>query len=274
MRVAVIIPAAGSSRRYSEGAEFPRSKLDEDLGGRPVLQRTVELFTKVDVVSAIIVAGPADPAALDEFRARHADKLGLLGVTICPGGRTHRFETVAAALAHVPADATHVGVHDAARPCTPLPMIERLFEAAGKYPAVVPAIDASDTLKRVGEREATDADVDPLDAILGPATRVNVRVRVVEFTIDRSRLVAVQTPQVFGADLLRRAYAALAVAATRAGFCAPTDDAEAVERLGEAVTVVEGDPRNIKITRPIDAQLARSILGLRDNEHRPVHKRF
>jgi CTP:molybdopterin cytidylyltransferase MocA len=71
MRVAVIIPAAGSSRRYSEGAGeggFARSKLDEDLGGRPVLQRTVELFTKHDAVSAIIVAGPADPAAQRDFR--------------------------------------------------------------------------------------------------------------------------------------------------------------------------------------------------------------
>jgi 2-C-methyl-D-erythritol 4-phosphate cytidylyltransferase len=265
MKLAVVIPAAGASRRYAEGQEAPRSKLDEDLGGRPVLQRTVELFTKHDAVAAIIVAGPVDPAAQRDFHARYADKLGLLGVKLCVGGKTHRHETVKAALAEVPPDCTHIAVHDAARPCTPPELIERLFDAAAKYAAVVPATEASDTLKRVAERESDDRDVDPLAAILGGSSK-NTRVRVVEETIDRTRLWAVQTPQVFKAQLLRRAY--------EQADLSGTDDAQLVERLGETVTVIEGDPRNIKITRPIDLLVARAVLGVRPPEGRPVHKRF
>src|ERR1044072_6729605 len=126
MKLAVIIPAAGASRRYSEGQEFARSKLDEDLGGRPVLQRTLELFEKNEAVSALvavgglIVAGSHDDAAFGEDKTRHGDRLGLMGVKLCKGGATHRWETVAAALKLVPDDCTHVAVHDAARPCTPL----------------------------------------------------------------------------------------------------------------------------------------------------------
>ena len=275
MRVAVVIPAAGFSRRYSEAAGLARSKLDEDLGGRPVLQRTVELFTKHDAVSAIIVAGPADPEAGREFRDRYSDKLGLLGVRLCTGGKTHRYETVANALSVVPDDATHVAVHDAARPCTPIELIERLFDAAERHGAVIPAVEVSDTLKRVEERDAPAAGADPLAAILGTPTSKAAKLRVVESTIDRGRLVAVQTPQVFRADLLRKAYVALAqTAAGDQNFCVPTDDAEVVERLGEPVTVIEGDARNIKITRPADVGLARQILGVRDSEGRAVHKRF
>lgn len=266
MKLAVIIPAAGSSRRYAEGQEFPRSKLDEDLGGRPVLHRTVELFCNHDLVSFIVVAGPAAPEAMAQFRVRHADKLGLLGVQLCTGGQTHRYETVQNALKVVPADCTHVAIHDAARPCTPPELIDRLLEAAAKHPAVIPAVDVPDTLKRVSEQEVIDTEIDPLDAILGGAGKANVRLRRVEATVDRSRLVAVQTPQVFEAGLLRRAYAQPDLSST--------DDAQLVERLGEAVVVVEGDPRNMKITRPGDLNLARSILGFSGPAGRPAHKRF
>lgn len=270
MKLAVIIPAAGFSKRYAEGMEFPRSKLDEDLGGRPVLQRTIELFEKHETVSelvcAIIVAGPHDPEAFAAFKTRHGDRLGLMGVRLCQGGKTHRYETVQAALAHVPEEATHIAVHDAARPCTPPELLDRIIDAAGKYPAVVPAVDVQDTLKRVTARERDDRDVDPLDAILGGAGSKATRVREVAQTLDRTGLVAVQTPQVFRADLLRRAYAQPDLTST--------DDAQLVERLGETVTVVEGDPRNLKITRPVDLTLARAVLGVRAPEGRPTHKRF
>lgn len=264
LRIAVILPAAGASRRFDpEG--LGRSKLDEDLGGRPVLQRTIELFNARDEVTAIIVAGPADDEAFAQFKHRHADKLALLGVTLCRGGRTHRYETVREALSLVPHDATHVAVHDAARPCSPMDLIDRVFDAASKYPAVIPALDSGDTLKRVSERQADDRDVDPLAGILG-APPANTRIRIVEATIDRTRLVAVQTPQVFRADLLRRAYTQPDLSST--------DDAQLVERLGEEVTVVEGDARNLKITRPMDLRLARAILGVREPDGRATHKKF
>jgi 2-C-methyl-D-erythritol 4-phosphate cytidylyltransferase len=191
-----------------------------------------------------------------------------MGAKLVQGGSA-RWQSVKAALEAVPAEFTHVAVHDAARPCTPMELLDRTFEAAGKYPAVIPAIDVPDTLKRVSETEDEDKEIDPLDAILGGAGKRNTRVRRVEETVDRSQLVAVQTPQVFEAGLLRRAYA-------QAGLetAPPTDDAQAVERLEEAVTVVEGDPRNVKITRPVDLQVARAVLGVKGPEGRPAHKRF
>lgn len=272
MNLAVIIPAAGSSSRYQQAATeagvepgATRSKLDEELGGRPVLQRTVELFANHPAVSIIIVAGPHDEAAFSEFKMRYGDKLGLMGVKITRGGRTHRHETVAAALALVPESATHVAVHDAARPCTPLELIERVVEAAERYPAVIPGVDVADTLKCVGE-PLTETDADPLAAILGaPAGPANGP-RPVEATIDRTRLVAAQTPQVFARELLVRAYAQKDLTST--------DDAQLVERVGERVVVVPGDMRNIKITRPADLHLARLILNVRASDQKPAHKRF
>lgn len=270
MNIAVIIPAAGSSRRYSEslraqGFETERSKLDEDLGGRPVLNRTVELFTKHPDVSTIIVAGPADPEAFDQFKQRHADKLGLLGVRLCQGGKDFRHETVANALKLVPADCTHVAVHDAARPCAAPALIERVFDTARNFPAVIPGVDVADTLKRVDVNAAVETPRDPLADILGAAPD-GPPGRAIESTIDRSNLVAVQTPQVFELALLKRAYAQ--------DNLTSTDDAQLVERLGERVIVVPGEPTNIKITRAVDLQLARAILGVKPPESRAAHMRF
>lgn len=271
MNLAVIIPAAGASRRYLDEAaalgEAGRSKLDEDLGGRPVLQRTVELFTKRPEVGLIIVTGPADPEAMAQFRLRHADKLGLLGVRLCVGGEAHRYETVRNALAEIPADAgiTHVAVHDAARPCVSEALLDRVLAAAEKHPAVIPGVDVADTLKRVDPEPLPETDADPLAAILGGPAKKEVARAVVE-TVDRTNLVAVQTPQVFEIGLLRRAYGQADLSST--------DDAQLVERLGERVAVVRGEATNIKITRPSDLHLARQILGLKPPQERPTHKRF
>ncbi len=262
MRLAVIIPAAGASSRYSASGGV-RNKIDEDLGGRPVLHRTVELFTNLDPVTSIIVAGPAD--SFDEFVLRHGDKLGLLGVKVCKGGRTHRWETVQNALALVPDDATHIAVHDAARPCVSPELVERMLAASEKHKAVIPGVDVPDTIKRIAPGEARQKEIDPLDAILGGASD-RTKVRFVEETVSRERLVLIQTPQVFEAALLRRAY--------EQSDLTSTDDASLVERIGEPVAVIDGDPRNIKITRPSDLELARRILGLKGPEGRPVHKRF
>ncbi len=263
MDLAVIIAGAGASTRY-KGAGGLRDKLEEDLGGRPVLQRTVELFSKRDEAKWIIVAGPHD--GYDEFLAHHGDKLGMLGVKCCRGGKRERYETIKAALEVVPAEATHIAVHDAARPATPLEVIDRVLSAAMGHDAVIPAVDVPDTVKRVSAEPVVGIDADPLDAILGGAGRVNQMVRRVDQTIDRRNLVLVQTPQVFRADLLRRAYAQADLTST--------DDASLVERLGETIVVVEGDPRNVKITRPVDLALVRNILGVHGPSERVVHKRF
>jgi len=264
LNIAVIIAAAGSSARFGEG-----SKLDADMAGRPVLQRTVELFVKRSDVGAVVVAGPFEDEAFDEFRRRHGDKVGLLGAKLCRGGKSHRWETIRAALGHVPDDVTHIAVHDGARPCTPQEMIDRVFQAAGRYGAVVPAIEASDTVKRVRESADDAGPVDPLATILGgggAADQASTKKRIVESTLDRAGLMLAQTPQVFESALLRRAYAQ--------DDLTSTDDASLVEKLGEEVVVVEGDVRNIKITRRGDVPMAVRILDLRAPKGRASHKRF
>lgn len=276
MRIAVIIPAAGSGTRYAQSGGL-RSKLDEDLGGKPVLQRTVEVFTKFDApdatVAAIIVAGPHDPEAFAEFKERHGDRLGLLGAVLCRGGATHRWETVQAALALVPADCTHIAVHDAARPCFGPELLDRVFRAAGRHHAAIPAVEVVDSLKRVVQTDEALDEPDAAAAILGLSPADGPRLRYVGGQVDRAGLVMVQTPQVFSREVLLAAYEdGNIAAASKAGPI--TDDAGLVERLGRRVVVVEGDSRNIKITRAADLDLARQIMGVRAPEGRPAHKRF
>jgi 2-C-methyl-D-erythritol 4-phosphate cytidylyltransferase len=274
LHLAVIVPGAGASRRY-QAAGGLRHKLDEDLGGKPVLQRTIEVFTKFDddewQIGPIIVAGPSEASGYAEFSQRHGDRLGLLGAKLCRGGAEHRWQSVRAALEHVPAVATHVAVHDAARPCLSTELLARVLRAAKQHEAVVPGIAASDTIKRVREEVALPAERDPLAAILGDTRGAEAKMRVVESTLARDGLYLIQTPQVFRADVLRGAYARAEAVAREAPI---TDDAGLVERCGGRVVVVEGEARNIKITLPADAELARRILNLREDGNRPTHKKF
>jgi 2-C-methyl-D-erythritol 4-phosphate cytidylyltransferase len=267
MNVCVIITAAGRSKRYGES-----DKLAQDLGGRSVLLRSVEAFTKRDEVRSIVVAGPADAADFEDFSNRYGPALGFHGARLVKGGAEHRWETVRNALNSdaVPADATHVAVHDAARPGVQNDLISRVFKAAEKLPAVIPVVAVTSTIKRVSQ-ETTDVgggDDDALaDLILGEAGRVSIPAHRVLETLDRAGLVEVQTPQVFDISLLRRAYA-------QPDLEGASDDASLVERLGETVYTVEGDVRNMKITRPADLKLMRAILGVPPPAERPVHKRF
>lgn len=269
MQLAVIIPAAGGSARFNQDSGFDhepglgvRSKLDEDLGGRSVLQRTVELFNTRPETVAVIVAGPHDPDAMASFKLRHADMLAMLGAILVTGGETHRWQTVANALAVVPDEATHIAVHDGARPACPIEVIERVLDAARQHSAVVPVIEVDSTVKRLGE-PVEDAEPDPLAGILGQSDGSSNR--VVTETVDRSGLALAQTPQVFARAIFERAYAQTDLSST--------DDAGLVERLGEPVLAVPGDARNIKITRPIDLEMIRKITGWKGKPDRPsLHK--
>jgi 2-C-methyl-D-erythritol 4-phosphate cytidylyltransferase len=274
IRVSVIIPAAGSSSRYNssgggDGAAdvlgAARSKLDEDLGGKSVLQRSVELFHTREEVVQVIVAGPFDEAAMGEFRLRHGDRLALLGAELVRGGAKERFETVAAALAHVRDDATHVAIHDAARPAASQALIDRVLDAAARFDAVIPVVPVGDTLKRMRAGTIDDgSDEDPLARILGAGEARPMR--EVEGTVDRAGLVGVQTPQVFAKALLERAYAQ--------GDLTSTDDASLVERLGERVVTVEGEARNMKLTRAEDLAILRAVMGVEAPKGRASHKKF
>lgn len=283
MRVAVIIPAAGAGHRFGAG-----DKLAADFGGRPVLLRAVEAFTKRDEVDAIIVAGPPDD--LESFRDRYGAQLGFLGGTIVAGGRRERWETVRSALESVPEGCTHVAIHDGARPLVDDDLVGRVLEAGRTRDAVVPGIPVRDTLKRCGEEVFETAERDAtVDAILGigddggiddilggdadgddsevQAPGHQVSGRTVIETVDRGGLFRIQTPQLYRLDLLRRAYA-------QDGLDGATDDAMLVERLGEEVTLVEGDERNLKITTPQDLTIALAIAGVRGDGGKPAHKRF
>ncbi|MBL4699528.1 MAG: 2-C-methyl-D-erythritol 4-phosphate cytidylyltransferase [Phycisphaerales bacterium] len=271
MRISVIIPAAGSSTRYNQASTDPlpilgpRSKLDEDLGGKCVLQRTVELFNTRDDVYQIIVAGPYDADAFQSFQDQHADRLSLLGAKIVQGGRDHRWQSVQAAIEFVDDECTHIAIHDAARPATKPELIDRVFDAAKSYSAVIPGTTISDTLKRVDSDPIEDAcDVDQIAAILGAESKSPVH-KVVG-AIDRANAMAIQTPQIFERDLLVRAYAQ--------DDLSSTDDAGLIERLGEQVIVVAGDPTNMKLTHANELPLLRAIMGVKKTASRPTHKRF
>ena len=261
MRIGVIIAAAGRSTRFGEG-----DKLSQDLGGRAVLLRTVEAFVKRDEVAAIVVAGPPD--GLEAFRARFGPALGFNGARIVEGGRAERWESIARAIAELPDDVTHIAVHDGARPCVGNEMLDRIFAAAQVAKAVVPGVAVRDTLKRCGmEMVSAAADDAIADMILGDVGREQSSGRPVVETVSRENLFAVQTPQVFDAALLREAYEKVDLVGT-------TDDASVIERFGEQVLVVEGDPRNLKITTKDDLALARAILNIAPPADRAAHLRF
>jgi 2-C-methyl-D-erythritol 4-phosphate cytidylyltransferase len=217
MSTVAVVPAAGSGERLAAGAP----KAFVNLGGRPMLEYVLSGLRDSGVVDRVVVAVP--PNRTDEA------KLVFGGDAVIVAGGSDRTESVRLALAAV-GDAEFVLVHDAARPLTPPAMIVRVVHAlqAGHL-AVIPALPVSDTIK------AVDAN----GVVLG--------------TPERSGLRAVQTPQGFQTELLRRAYD------RAAGLF--TDDASVVEATGTPVQVVDGDPLAFKITTPTDLLLAQTLLG-------------
>lgn len=277
MNICVILPAAGLGQRFavggsggtSGGGGASASKIEYELDHKPVFLHAIEAFRAVGNVGQIILA--VHPERIDDFRFRWEDKLAFLQVDLVAGGTVERWETVKLALDAVRDGATHIAVHDAARPVVSLRMIERIFAAAQRLPAVIPGLPVCSTLKRVGDAETTPAQ-DPLDDILGHDTNPTADARPVRGTVSRDGLFAIQTPQVFAIELLRKAYAHAAEVAEAqlpgsglaVAGAAVTDDAGLIEALGETVHVVEGDPGNIKITHPGDAELAAALIAYRN----------
>lgn len=222
MSVWAVLAAAGRGERL--GSDRP--KAFARLGGRPLLAESLERLEASDWIDRIVIAAPPD---WEEPSILVAEELAATKVSSAVRGGESRSESVRLALAEVPEEAAVVLVHDAARPLLPEEVIERvLAPLSAGWDGVVPALRVSDTVKRV-EAE-----------------------RVVE-TLRRDDLVAVQTPQAFLADTLRRAVAGDVVDAT--------DCASLVEAGGGRVTWVEGDPRLLKVTDPADLELVESWLG-------------
>ena len=249
MKLAVIIPAAGQSTRFGFG-----DKLSQDLAGRPILLRAVEAFVKREETTGIVVAAPPDD--IDGFKDRYGAQLGFHGARVVPGGSTDRWESVRNALSAIPEDATHVAIHDGARPNVAPELLDRILDAARVHPAVIPGVRVTSTLKRIGSETVKAAQDDAIaDAILGDIDESTgaPAARLVEETISRENVVAIQTPQVFTRDVLLQAY-------EQSDLDDATDDAMLVERLGQPVVVVEGDPANIKVTNEQDLHLLRRLV--------------
>lgn len=219
MSVGVIIVAGGRGERM--GAAVPKQLLE--IGGRPLLRHSVEVFDAHPRVGAIVVVLPEELVASGG---------ALVGATSHPcliaAGGPRRQDSTASGFAALPAGADPVLVHDAARPFVDEALITRVIDAAVAHGAAVPALRARDTVKRVAP-----------DGFVGA-------------TIPRGEIWLAQTPQGFRRDVL-----AAAVARGRDGVEA-TDEAALAEAAGHGVFVVEGRVENIKITTPDDLVAARS----------------
>lgn len=192
------------------------------LGPLPVVGHSLRAFAACSSISRIVAVVSRE--RLEQGRELVA-QLGVPAL-VCEGGE-RRQDSVENGLALVQQDG-FVAVHDGARPMVTPTLIEACFEAAERDGAAIAAIPVRDTVKRVSP------------------------VGWVEETLDRAALWAVQTPQVFLVDLIRRAYRALDREVT--------DDAAAVELLGHPVRVVLGSPLNLKLTTPEDLAVARALM--------------
>ena len=222
-----IVPAAGSSARM--GGE---NKLLMHLACVPVLTRTLRAIDQAELVTEIIVATRED--TLEEVAALCASAGLHKPFKVVCGGAT-RTESVLAAAMEADPKAQLLAVHDGARPLVLPADFDHVIRYACNTYAAAPAIPVTDTVKVADETGLITA------------------------TPDRSTLFAVQTPQVFQADLLKAALQA----ALQAGVSL-TDDCAAVERLGKQVYLTQGNRENIKITTPLDITIAEAILTRRE----------
>jgi 2-C-methyl-D-erythritol 4-phosphate cytidylyltransferase len=225
-KVAVIVPAAGSSTRFGGKVKKPFAL----MGERAVFLRTLELFVNRDDVCQTILA--VSPDDYDMVKTKYGANLGFMSVKLVKGGE-ERYQTVRLALDAVESDAELVAIHDAVRPCVTAEKISEVFASAAKHGAALLASEQTATLKKVG-----------VDGF-------------VEKTVDRERLFMAQTPQVFKTQIIKDAYAKLPESAKNI-----TDDAQVAELAGYKVCIVPSDQTNIKITVQSDLKLAQVILEI------------
>jgi len=217
------VVAGGSGRRFGGRKQFL------PLAGHPVASWSVRAANTVADGVVLVVPAAGDDATDSPPPAPGATGEDALGATRVVSGGATRADSVRAGLAAVPADAAVIVVHDAARPMATPGLFASVVDAvrSGDIDGAIPVVPVADTLKRVeGGR--------------------------VVATVDRDGLVAVQTPQAFAAAALRAAHA---------GGGEATDDAGLLEAAGLTVAAVEGDPGNLKLTRPEDLALAEALVA-------------
>jgi len=224
MSVWAILAAAGSGDRLG----LDRPKAFAPLNDRPLVTEPVERLDASEWIDAIVIAAPP---GWEEPCILVAEEVAAGKVAKAVAGGDTRAESVRAALAEVPDEATVLLVHDAARPLITDEVIERVITAlADGWDGAVPTLPIADTVKRVEGETVTE-------------------------TLDRATLVTAQTPQAFVAPVLRDAFSTLQQTVTKS-----TDCASLVEANGGRVRAVDGDPRLLKLTTPADLELVASWL--------------
>jgi 2-C-methyl-D-erythritol 4-phosphate cytidylyltransferase len=221
----VIIVAGGSGRRM--GASLPKQFMM--LGNEPILVRSINSIHEALPAAEIVVVLPTEHVELwKNLSARFI----VAPHKIAHGGQ-ERFHSVRNGLQAMSQEVEYIGVHDAVRPMVSKKLIIRLMLEAEEHPAVIPTIAPPDSYRIVQGEES--------------------------HIIDRSTLRIVQTPQVFQAKTLRKAY-------EQEFTPLFTDDASVVEATGTEITLIEGERENIKITTPADMIFAQAIISTQDEE--------
>lgn len=216
----VIIVAGGSGRRM--GSALPKQFMM--LGGMPVLARTINTFSEALPSADLVVVLPEEHIALWHNLASRFD----IAAHRCVAGGKERFHSVLRGLEALNDDVEYVAVHDGVRALVSKKLIVRAALAVEEHDAVIPVIDVIDSYRRITEQGSE--------------------------TFPRSELRIVQTPQMFSAELLRRAYKQ----EYNPSF---TDDASVVEATGAAITLIDGERRNLKLTTPDDMSWAEWLLS-------------
>ena len=220
-RYAVIV-AGGQGVRM--GADRPKQFLE--IGGKPILRHTLERFLAFDPEIEVIVVLPEAQKA---WWRDYCRQNGFLQRYSMVSGGITRFHSVQNALKYVGEDGV-VAVHDGVRPLVRRALLERTFEAAQQWQAVVPAVPVVESMRKMeGETDSVP--------------------------VKRDGMLLVQTPQIFDAGVLKNAY-------RQAFSTAFTDDASVVEASGVPVHIVPGDRINLKITTPEDLQVAAGLLTI------------
>lgn len=216
----VIIVAGGSGRRM--GSALPKQFMM--LGGMPVLARTINTFSEALPSADLVVVLPEEHIALWHNLASRFD----IAAHRCVAGGKERFHSVLRGLEALNDDVEYVAVHDGVRALVSKKLIVRAALAVEEHDAVIPVIDVIDSYRRITEQGSE--------------------------TFPRGELRIVQTPQMFSAELLRRAYKQ----EYNPSF---TDDAAVVEAAGATITLIDGERRNLKLTTPDDMSWAEWLLS-------------
>ena len=215
-----VIVAAGNASRMG-GID----KVMAELGGEPMILRTVRTFCECDAIKEVVVVTRPDLIVPITNLCAGLEKV----IAVVAGGAS-RQESVNLGLNALSKKVKLAAIQDGARPLVTWQLIDRVVRAANTYSAAAPAIPVKDTIKVV-------------------------QGGIVKETPDRKTLQAVQTPQVFDFDLLRGA-----LKKAKEDEAEVTDDCSAVERLGMSIKIVEGDERNLKVTTPMDLKIAELLL--------------